>query len=359
MNRINKLKKLLLLSILIILLTMSKVFSAEKDSIKLDYNKIYSLCLDGNVTPALEIIRAADYKKLNDKDKIFKDNFESRFSKETDESDYLKSKESSISDIIKIFHNYWRKSLLDNSNNYDKELISNLALFLKSDENEDSVKVNLDNYLKSLGLYTAGFGKTGRFLDLLVWSSENDTVYSIPLHKEVLKVKVVFMENFLTLGWQEFATLARYYPGGWTTTESLFCVKSAYDLNSESFKISYLAHEGRHFSDYKIFPKLKSEDLEYRAKLTELSLANESLFNTISFFINNSNYEGNNGHSVANYCVVRDLSKKLFNEDFEKDIEKWKTVKISVINAAAYNILTKNTKILKKLGPDVEKYIKN
>ena len=42
--------------------------------------------------------------------------------------------------------------------------------------------------------------------------------------------------------------------------------------------ISYLAHESRHFEDYQLFPKLKSADLEYRAKLTELSMANETLY---------------------------------------------------------------------------------
>ena len=337
----------------------TNVHSERVDSIKLDLNKIYSHCLDGNIKPALEIITSADPDKLSEEDRNFKVRFESRFSKGTDESDYLKSKESAISDLIKIFHAYWRKSLLDNSQNYDDELISNLAVFLRSDKNEDSVKEALNKYLSALGLHTAGFGKTGRFYDLLVWSSQTDTVYTILLHKEEIKVNVNFMENFITLGWEEYATLCRYYPGGWTTTESLFCVKSAYDLNSEVFKISYLAHEGRHFSDYKIFPKLKSADLEYRAKLTELSLANESLYRTINFFINNANYDGNNGHSIANYCVVRDLSRKIFKVEFEKDIKKWELIKAEIINKAAYDIFTENTKILKKAGPDVEKYIKN
>lgn len=336
-----------------------KAYSEPADSVKLDLSKIYSLCLDGNVTPALEILSAIDSSSLKDDDRKLKERFESRFKFEKDESGYLENKRSDISDLLKIYQGYWRKSLLNNSGNYDDELIKDLSVFLKSDENSDSINIQLKNYISSFGMRTTGFGRTGKLLDLLVWSSETDTNYSISLHEEKINVNVVFMESFVTLGWEEYATMERYYPGGWTTKESLFCVKSAYDLNSEGFKISYLAHEGRHFSDYKIFPKLTSADLEYRAKLTELSMAKETLIRTINFFINNANYEGNNGHSVANYCVIRDLSKKLFNSDFEKDIKKWEQIKIEDINDAAYAILNENTKTLKKLGPDVEKYIKN
>jgi len=84
---------------------------------------------------------------------------------------------------------------------------------------------------------------------------------------EELKVKVVLMTDFATLGWEEYATLGTYYPGGWATDDALYCVKDAYDLNSETFLVSYLAHESRHFSDYKLFDKkLSGAELEYRAK---------------------------------------------------------------------------------------------
>jgi hypothetical protein len=166
------------------------------------------------------------------------------------------------------------------------------------------------------------------------------------------------MDDFITVGWEEYATLGIAYPGGWSTREALFCVRKAYDLKSEDFLISYLCHEGRHFMDYKLFPRLTSADLEYRAKLTELSLLKEELIETIELFINNANYESENGHSVANYCVIRDLSKALFKVDFEKDINKWKEVNAGKINKTAYDVLEANTLALKKQGAGVEKYIK-
>jgi hypothetical protein len=165
------------------------------------------------------------------------------------------------------------------------------------------------------------------------------------------------MGDFVTLGWEEFATLGRHYPGGWATRKELYCVKSAYDLKSEQFLVSYLAHESRHFADYTLFPKLQSADLEYRAKLTELSLAKSSLYQLIAFFVANANLHSENGHSVANYCVIRELSKSLFNTEFEADMSKWNQKSPAVINTAAAEILRANTKTLRSMGPSVEHYI--
>jgi hypothetical protein len=79
---------------------------------------------------------------------------------------------------------------------------------------------------------------------------------------------------------------------------------------------------------------------------------------TINIFINNANYESDNGHSVANYCVIRDLSRVLFNVEFENEISKWKNLSVEKINKSAYKVLGVSTIVLKKQGPGVEKYIK-
>ena len=257
-------------------------------------------------------------------------------------------------------------SLLDNSKSYDtiltervtNYLIANYPPALHLTRNEDSLDVYINKYVQSLGLHTTGFGRTGKFFDLLVWKNERDTTYSIYLKGEKINSRVIMMDNFITLGWEEYATLGVAYPGGWSTTEALYCVEKSYDLNSEHFLISYLAHEGRHFSDFILFPKLKSADLEYRAKLTELSMAQTTLYDLINFFIINSNYDSDNGHEVANYCAIRDISKIVFKTEFEKDINEWKKLSTKKINDAAYQAFVANTKALEKQGKDVEKYIK-
>ena len=342
---------------------------------EINKKQIYSYCLDGNLAPALEMLSSYNNSELNAEDLKFKTDFENRFGSEEDKSDYLNNRDEQLHELLKLYLDYWRISLIsvysENHLEFEKNLKNNLSGFLtsqlnldpeiinlNSDDVADSVDVYLKKYLNTNGYLTTGFGKTGKFYDLLVWKTSNDTDYSFTLQDEETKVKVVFMEDFVTLGWEEYATFGKLYPGGWATKEALFCVKSAYDIESENFKISYLAHESRHFADYRLFPKLKSADLEYRAKLTELSLLNETLYKIIDFFIINSNYDSDNGHSVANYCVIRDMSEKLFKKNFESDIDKWKEISVNKINETAYELLKQNTSELEKSGKEVESFIK-
>jgi hypothetical protein len=344
--------------------TFAQIIS--NDSSKFDYSKIYAFCLDANVKPALTLIESDSTKKMSTANARFKTDFESRFKYQEDKGTYLLEKKTGIDELLKIFRSYWRMSLLDEGKNNYAFLITNLTDFINENHlpaegklaNEDSIDIYLKKYIESKGLHTTGFGKTGRLFDLLVWRTERDTVYSFTIHKEKISSRVILMDNFVTLGWEEYATLQKYYPGGWATTDALYCVQKGYDLNSEDFLISYLAHESRHFADYKIFPKLTSPDLEYRAKLTELSMAQKTLYQLIKFFINNANYESDNGHPIANYCVIKDLSKALFKLEFENDINKWKNINIKKINKTAYKILQSNTKALQLKGSDIQKFIK-
>jgi hypothetical protein len=338
-----------------------------QDSLKLDYAKIYALCLDGNVKPVISLLELDSTKKVTATDLQFKTEFENRFKYEVDKSNYLTEKKSSIDSLLLIFRNYWRKSVLDTDHNYDSLFIREYHNFLKEkfsnltekEIKEDSTDLFLRKYLNDKNLFTTnGVGKTGRIYDLLVWKNQTDTTYTFNIYKEKITVNVVFMKKFVTLGWEEYATLGKYYPSGWATDKALYCVESAYDLKSEKFLISYLAHEGRHFRDYKLFPKLASADLEYRAKLTELSLADKTIYKLIKFFIRNANYDSDNGHSVANFCAIRDLSKSIFGVDFEKDIGKWESVSRKKINKAAHKIFQSNTKALQLKGTNVEKFIK-
>lgn len=341
----------------------------QNDSIKLDYTKIYSLALDGNPKLALPLLEVDSTKKIAKKDLKFKSDFENRFKFEEDKSDFLETRKSKIDQLLKIYRDYWRFSFLNKETKTDSLIMKNVFDFLKTNLpsaqkltfNEDSINVYQKKYISDLGYHTTGFGKTGGLYDLLVWKTEKDTVYKLNYDGKETPVKVYFMDDFITLGWSEYATLGRYYPAGWATKEALFCVKKAYDLKSETFRVSYIGHEGRHFADYKLFPHLKgvgSADLEYRGKLTELALySQDGLYKRLQFFINNGNYDSENGHSIAAYCVIRDLSRYLFHKDYEKDLEKWKTIPSKKINKAASKILKDNTKSLEKI-PNVENFIK-
>ena len=335
------------------------------DSIKLDYRKIYAACLDADVASALKLLEISD-AKTSVRDAKFKTDFEARFKYDTDRSDFLIKKKSDIDELLSVYHEYWRSSLLNPDQNYDSILTVKIGgilsrayrLSLNTIINTDSLGFYLNKYVKSKGLYTTGWGKTGKLFDLLVWRVEKDTTYSFKLNKEKLTARVFMMDNFVTLGWEEYATFGRAFPGGWATREALFCVQKSYNLKSENFNISYLAHEGRHFADYKIFPKLSSADLEYRGKLTELSMARTSLYTLIESFIRNANYDSQNGHSIANFCAIRELSRSIFKQEFQKDMAEWKKISVEKINKTANEILKANTRALQRAGNDIEKFIK-
>ncbi len=325
------------------------VFSQSQ---KVNYSNIYKLGLDADIKSVLPIVESYDSLQLIEKDAFFVNQFKERFMSDLDNSDYLKNHDSKINNLHLIYRDYWRESLLSNQNN-DSLLFDNLANFLKKDypnvtSNEDTLDVYFTKYIKSKGYYTTGLGRVGKLYDLLVWKAEKDTVYHIKNKVLNSKVRIVFMTDFVSLGWEEYATFGKYYPGGWAKTDRLFCVEDSYDLNSEKFKVSYLANEGQHFSDYKKFPNLTSYELEYRAKLVELALADERLLHLIEFYINNSNKESRNGHSKANYYVIANLSEQLFAIDFENNIEKWEQVGKTKINKTALELLKTNTKSLKK-----------
>ncbi|MEX0312570.1 MAG: hypothetical protein AB3N18_00210 [Allomuricauda sp.] len=335
-----------------------QTFISAQEQLNLDYSKIYAHCLDGNVKAALPLLEVP-VSSLTEEDQKFKQVFEDRFKGETDNSDYLRDKKTKIHELQLIFRNYWRQYLLDPNPKHERNLGMNAIGFLKThfpevkDKNitRDSLGFFLSQYIKSRGfLTTTSVNKTGGLYDLLVWRSQRDTLYAFSLKKEKIKTKVVFMQDFVTLGWEEYATLGKYHPGGWTSNGIIYCVEDAYDLESENFQISYLAHEGRHFLDNAAFPGLDNADLEYRAKLSELSLAKITLYDLVEGFISNANNQSENPHPLANYHVVSNLSRSLFGKKFEEDIHGWKKIPQKKLNKAAYKLLKRNSKVLKEQG---------
>ncbi|MGX1930389.1 hypothetical protein [Flagellimonas sp. 2504JD4-2] len=351
--------------VLLILLAPSSGLWSQQQS-NLDYAKIYAHCLDGDVKAALPLLDVP-VSGLSEKDLKFKTDFEERFKGTVDASKYLKDGKSKIHELHLIFRDYWRQYLLDPNPKHERSLGMNTIGFLKThfaevrDKNitRDSLGYFLSQYIKGKGyMTTSSVNKTGGLYDLLVWRSQRDTTYAFSLKKEKIQTKVVFMTDFVTLGWEEYATLGKYYPGGWTANGTIFCVEDAYDLESENFQISYLAHEGRHFLDNAAFPGLDNADLEYRAKLSELSLAKTTLYDIIEGFISNANDQSENPHPLANYHVIKNLSDSLFDNNFEKDITQWKQMPLKKLSKAAYRLLKHNTRMLQKHGVSADTSIR-
>jgi hypothetical protein len=117
-------------------------------------------------------------------------------------------------------------------------------------------------------------------------------------------VKVVFLDQFASPGWAGYATCGIAQTGGWAKPDALYAVQSSYDLTSESFRVSYLAHEGQHFSDYGKYPMLEQPELEYRAKLTEIALSSTTTAELLSKFESLGGDSRDAPHAFANRQVT-------------------------------------------------------
>ena len=317
------------------------------DSSKLNLSKVYAHCLDADLKPVIAMLAEHTIPTLPVKERLFAEQFRQRFMGAIDSTKYQMN--GPVDSAIHIFRKYWRAALLNEKVNEDSLLWNPLWLFLAKYDTAmyrlapSYTKMNdqLKKYIHGKGLYTTNdIGKTGKLFDLLIWSKQLDTVYRYVLGSDSIKVNVRFMEKFQTLGWEQYATFGVYYPGGWATATGIYCVKDAYDLASEDFRISYLAHEGKHFMDLQKFPKLVApSEKEYRAKLVELSLAVETIYALVDQFIKRGIADTKDGHGAANYKVITDLSAKVFKRERVTDLAVWKKTDVKTIQQAALALL--------------------
>jgi hypothetical protein len=333
-----------------------------------EFNKIYSYVLQGDVAKVLEVLNTLPDEQLSPEEKKIKKKFFERFRLQEEVVDYNTS-DPMLHDLLDIYQTYWRQALLDNENmeHYESGLKRDIASFLKKNkyptqneyvedtltdhEIQNNFTQHLKNFLAEKNYYSAT-GQTAGFFDLFIWEREVPTEFKVVLPETEVTTTIIFLKDVVTMGWEEYASFGKVYPGGWATKEVLYAVGKAYDTTSENFKVSYLKHESQHFADYKTYPNLSGVDLEYRAKLTELIYAEETLYNLISSFIRNASSEGRNPHAFGGYAVIRDLSQKIFAEEFVTEIEQWKCITPERIKQESEDLLKAHSAALEEAGAD-------
>ena len=189
----------------------------------------------------------------------------------------------------------------------------------------DELEGTLAAMISSRGAYSL-HGKTLPFREFMLWTKQASKTYDVALPESRQAVTVVFMDGFSSLGWAGFATCGVAHSGGWTKPDALYAVRSAYDLESESFRVSYLTHEGQHFSDNARFPGLEQPELEYRAKLAELAVANTTAHKLLEKFAANTSSDRGVPHSHANKRVTDEMGD-------------WRKLDVAQINASAKKLL--------------------
>lgn len=263
--------------------------------------------------------------------------------------------------ILGAYQDYWRSSLLRLASVREAEaaLLSELNRQLPASAPDlDSATDAVRETVEAEGLH-ALTGMTLPYYELMLWRTHTPTTYAVALPEQQVDVTVVFLDDFVSLGWAGFATCGRSHTGGWATATALYAVRSGYDLDSEQFRVSYLAHEGQHFADYRRFPKLAQPELEYRAKLTELAQADATTHDLVTRFAARTGADRNVPHSFANYRVTRDVGRLVFDAEVtQPDALPWRQVSRERVNAAAHALLVESTRRLDALGAaTVEQYL--
>ncbi len=308
------------------------------------------IAANGSASEALSSMKNLNQTQLTNKERHFLKKYSKRFSQNFKPA--IKTQDPLLHDIILAYQYYWHKGLLEQENQIDgmKSLFLSLSKiaeplgYKKSNFSEsefEKIHLSLTPAVQLKG-YNIKFSGVRPFLNVMIWKNQFNKTYNVNLISRQQKVDVTFMEDFLTLGWAAYATFNIRHVGGWATKEKLFCIKDGYDLNSEEFKVSYLAHEAQHFSDYLKQPSLSNYQLKYRAKLKEIETSNTTYYKIIEKFINEQQNSPKNIHAYASFLLIQSLEKSL---DKKFNLKTYKNFDPNIIKETASKILGDNTTI--------------
>lgn len=163
--------------------------------------------------------------------------------------------------------------------------------------------------------YHALQGLTPPLRELMLWRSEEVREYDVALPEGPQRVAVHLLDDFVAWGWGHYARCGLGSNGGWTTDEAIFAVRPGYpDLQDERYQVSLLGHEGQHFADKQRW-KLENWELEYRAKLAELTLADHSSQELLQNFSQSQSDNLSSPHTYANKRVLAAIRRQLHGDD--------------------------------------------
>ncbi len=327
-------------------------------------SRYISYAIQGDLRPALDLFAQPNFQNDDASALELASQFQSRFIEQS-EPKPISSGNRIIDSIAAVYREYWRRALMGELSRVES-LVWLEASLEKAMQNEETTNVaNSDEpgtgKRDSLGVFERlgdeirkqGFhhleSPASPLRDLYIWKTQETASYTVKLTDQTRKVDVVFMSGIYSTGWKHYATLGLAATSGWIEDSKLYCVGWVYDLLSENFEISYLKHESRHLADLERFPTLSSEELEYRAKLTELAFAERSMSRLLDDFTSKSALNPSSPHAHANYRVTRNIYEQVYGKTFPGEAEPWLLVDAGRVNEAARELLVRNTMKLGEL----------
>ena len=253
--------------------------------------------------------------------------------------------------VLASYRRYWTASLLRQQPYEQAESIllaeldrlSGAATGSNLDTRHDATD-RVASLLEAQGLFVLG-GVTPPLRELMLWRQQTSTSTRVDLPDGPVNIKVTMLDDFQSLGWAAWATCDRSHTGGWVTPQGMMVVRAAWDLDSEAYRVSLLAHEAQHFSDIRRYPRLSSADLEYRAKLVELALSLETQATLMQSFVVQARRDKSLPHAFASYWLVERLQTRLGRL-------AWTKQPPSAVRQAALAELAAHSNLLNDQGPE-------
>lgn len=254
---------------------------------------------------------------------------------------------SLLDDVVSAYRDYWVESLLGDGPQAVRDAALEEALretlaARNPDAQTPGVYRQVEAAIRRLGLGVLAI-PAPPLQDLFVWKRRRDEDFAVALSDQTRVVRVAFLGDFVSLGWKDYAALGLATTTGWAEDGVLYCVEKSYLANTERFEVSFLKHETRHLADLDRFPGLASADLEYRAKLTELAFASQTLPELLDDFAAKSAPQSGSPHSEANFRVLRDLHAELSGRPASGPPYAWSAFGTGLVNAAARRLLQRDT----------------
>ena len=182
---------------------------------------------------------------------------------------------------------------------------------LESGDALDAAEADLEKRALEHGFHVL-LGRTPPLREFMAWKTTvvESRPVALPDGPEVVRVNL--LQDFVLRGWGHFATCGQRSAGGWANDDGLFAVVPAYrSVTDETFNVRFVAHEGQHYADKRRFKDLEPWELEYRGKLAEFALADESQQSTRQLICENQGNSKESAHGYANTQVVRVVSERL------------------------------------------------
>lgn len=278
-------------------------------------NVYYGYIVKGNLTGAINYV-----KQFPEQADLY-----NRFLAVFEQEQYTVYKADAwINEILVMYQQYYRDVFylcMDREDAADRLRVK-LSDFLGI-ENEDIRLSDMEQNQIAKAFQSRDFhflgGRTSGYYGPYVWRTTETKTYVVELPDGIQEYTVKLLDDFIAKSWIDVLSFGEIGTGGWSDENGIInCIKSAYDFDSEAFRVSLLKHEAQHARDLAIDPNMSSEDLEYRAKLVELIYSSER--NLLEQFAREADSTNrSNGHSSASGRILAGFARKLNLEDSEME----------------------------------------